>query len=458
MRSRTRALPTAVVAAAAIALALPASGQAASPGTFAGTLGSKLPKGAKAEVRAVDRASGSVVKARGISRSGAFSLSLPAGQYLVIGSVIGKPGKGAKVTTTQVAVSLKAGQKRTKAKLNARKGKKAKKKTKKRRAAKHKRGRAAYAQELGQVTPGNIAIELPAFTGATGELAVLNRGIAAMLITDVVGASGECDVTVVEVEHRDDIIRELEFQQSPYVDPATRVKRNFVIGDVEVKGTLKNGPGNKTLDYDVRLIDKRSGKEVGKLSGTMETADFFDAAERLAKHLSEELCKLSDTYEVTLHVDGTGNFATHTATGTVDSKLTVKRSGRKSRVWKGSGSLAWANPVLSPKVPCQYTAPVMPVVAWNVTMTAQSDTQFQVDWGVPENDMMTVTVVACGDPPSPPVPGQPGTALLQIGPLSFPLPTTGGVQQISGGFQSGGDGWTNNGTMTIKPAGIERMD
>ena len=148
----------------------------------------------------------------------------------------------------------------------------------------------------------------------------MNRGMANMLITDILnGAGSECDTAIVEVEHRDDILKELEFQQSPYVDPSTRVQRDFVIGDVEVKGTLKNRraplPAPQKLDYDVRLIDKKTGKEVGRVQGSMDASDVFAGEEALAKQLNEELCKLSDVYEVRLDVVNSSAFATHVAGG-----------------------------------------------------------------------------------------------------------------------------------------------
>lgn len=443
-------LLTSLIVAAAL---LPAAASAAPNGSFSGTLGLKLQKGATAEVRAINSADGSVAGVGGVSRSGAFKLSLPAGRYLVVGSVLPKPGRGAKLTQTRVALSLKAGQKRTKAKLTARKRRKPVKKK--------RRARASYIQEKGQVTAGSVAVEIPAFSGATGELSVMNKGMAALLITDVVGTGGagdDCDVAVLEVEHRADIIKELEFQQSPYVDPSTRVERNFVIDDVEVRGTLKNGAGDKTLDYDVRLVDKRSGEEVGRLTGSMDTADVFAAEEKFAKELNAELCKLSDTYEVTMHVDGAASFATHSAGGTLDAKLTVKRTGKKSRIWKGAGTLGWAGTSYASTIGCSYLNLLEPTVPWNVTLTNLGTGDALVEWAVSGNDMATASIKCPGNPPPPAIPGQPGPSLLQTTPTQFQLPIAGGVQPLSGGFSTADGGWTNTGTITVRPAGVARMD
>ena len=85
------------------------------------------------------------------------------------------------------------------------------------------------------------------------------------------------------------------------------MERNFIIGDVEVKGTLTTRraplPAGRKLDYDVRIIDKKSGKEVGAAAGIDgRRGDVFAGEEALAKRLNEELCKLSDVYEVRLDV------------------------------------------------------------------------------------------------------------------------------------------------------------
>jgi hypothetical protein len=63
----------------------PAAEAAGKRGTFSGTLGVKVAKGSSGAVRAVSLADLTVVAGKDVSRSGAFSLSLPAGSYLVLG-------------------------------------------------------------------------------------------------------------------------------------------------------------------------------------------------------------------------------------------------------------------------------------------------------------------------------------------------------------------------------------
>lgn len=432
-----------------LALAAPAAADAAKPGVFAGSLGVKVPRGAEAEVRAVDRANGTVVAARAIGRTGRFSLTLPAGSYSVIATMVPRRGTPVQVVS---GVTLKAGQKRTKANL------------KKGRRKKKKRARAAYVQERGQVTPGNIAVEIPDVTGdLTGDFSAVRRGLNDLVVADIVGdeLKPDCDIAVLEVDRRADILKELEFQQSEYVDPSTRVQRNFILGDVEITGRATQIDAN-TIEVTYGMRDKRTGQDLGSVKGRAGGDRFFEDLEDLSKKLGDELCKLSDTYEVTLNAQGRGNFATHSATGTMQATLKARRANRKAKTWTRTGPIAWANPAFSSKTNCAYISPVIPTVQWTVTLEVAGDNLLKVNWGLDANDMTTASIdcppSGKDDPDPPPFPGQPGTALINTGPASFTLPFAGGTQPITGEVADGADGFFNTGTMVVKPGPIVRAD
>jgi hypothetical protein len=433
------------------ALASPATAASPKLGTFAGSIGITVPRGAEAEVRAVDRATGALVGADEIGRNGRFSLRLPAGAYTVIGTVV-SPRRGAKPVTVVSAVSLKPGQKRTKANL------------KRTRRKKPKRARAAYVQERGQVTPGRIALEIPDVTGnLSGDFSAVRRGLNDLAVTDLVGgyAKVDCDIAVIEVDRRADVLKELEFQQSAYVDPSTRVQRNFVLGDVEVVGRATQ-VGADRIEVTYGLRDKRTGADLGSVKGTAGGDRFFDDLERLSQQLANEVCKLSDTYEVTIDVRGQGNFATHAASAAMQATLTARRANRKAQTWTRTGPIAWTPPAIVSKTECAYVAPVVPTVAWTVTLTVAGEDRLKVEWGLDAGDTSTASVdcppSGPKDPDPPPVPGQPGTALLTTGPTAFLLPFAGGVEQLRGEVSAGGDGFFNTGTMTVKPGPIVRVD
>lgn len=444
---------TLLVASLALIAALASPTAAATPklGTFAGSIGVTVPRGAEAEVRAIDRATGTLVGADEIGRNGRFSLRLPAGSYTVVGTVVSRR-KGAKPVTVVSAVSLKAGQKRTQANL------------KRKRKKKPKRARAAYVQERGQVTPGSIALEIPDVTGSlSGDFGAVRRGLNDLAVTDLVGgyAKVECDIAVLEVDRRADALKELEFQQSPYVDPSTRVQRNFVLGDVEVVGRATQVSADR-IEVTYGLRDKRTGADLGSVKGTAGGDRFFEDLEQLSQRLANEICKLSDTYEVTIDVRGQGNFATHATSGVLQATLKARRANRKAQTWTQTGPIAWTPPAIVSKTECAYIAPVVPTVAWTVTLTVAGEDRLTVAWGVDASDMSTASVdcppSGPKDPDPPPIPGQPGTALLNTGPTSFVLPFAGGVEQLRGEVSDGGDGFFNTGTMTVKPGPIVRVD
>ena len=429
-------------------VALPAAGsQAATPkaGSFAGTLGVKVPKGARAELRAISRVDGTVAAARSLPRSGAFKLGLPGGSYLILGTVVPRPG-GGPITQVRTAVSLKPGQRR--AKVNIRK-------TKKRRKGKARRAHSAYVQELGQVTPTRVAVEMPDLGGnPTGDLGAVRRGINDYITTDLVSLGGEkCDLTVIEVDRRADAIKELEFQQSPYVDPSTRVTRNFAISDVEVVGTVNDAPGENAA-IDLRVRDRRTGKELARLEKTIPLDKFFESLDTLGSDLVDELCKLHPAYDVTLDVKGDGNFATHSSSGAIKAKLRPHWSAPKRPVWRDSGPLAWQDVTFTSKTECAYVSPVIPGTTWSVTILDAGNDQIQVTWTLQGPDATTVSVDCPGDPDPPPIPGQPGPSLINVTPQSFTLPDAGGTQNLSGVVALGGDGFFNTGTLTVTPSGV----
>lgn len=425
------------------ACALPtAVAVAAKPGTFAGTVGVRVPPGAQADVRAINRATGVVARAGDVSRNGRFSLSLARGTYLVVGTVVTPAGR---IVQKDVGVSLRPGQRRRGSSLTAR--------PRKRRP----RGRAAYVQEKGNVTPGRIAVEIPNATGSTGDpdWDALRGGINDLMMTDLFLPIADCGISIIEVERRADIIKELEFQQSPYVDPSTRVVRNFIIGDVELRSVIAAAPGGDAA-LTTTYVDKASGRELGSATRTLTRDGAFEQLEAHAKAVAEDLCKLSDVYEVRLVVAGEGRFATHGGTGAINATLRARRTERGRNVWRASGPLQWGSVAFTTKTECAMTDYVVPVISWSVTIRDAGDDELQVTWLRDGNDGTTASVDCPpdGENDPPPIPGQPGVALLNTGPETFTVPYAGGRQAISGVVQDGGDGFFNTGTVTVTPSGV----
>jgi hypothetical protein len=437
---------SAAVVLAVATLAATAGQASAKPGSFAGSLGVKVPKGAEADIRAVNRTTGIVAAARPVGRTGRFTLSLPPATYLVVGTVVTRQGK---VVQKRIGVSLKSGQKRKHTKLTARK-------------RKRKRGRArpAFVQERGNVTPGRIAVEIPQVTGSTGDRDwdALKGGVNDLMIVDVMHARDDCGTTIIEVERRAEALKELEFQQSPYVDPSTRLTRNLILGDVELRGSISRVAGDQAK-VTMRIVDMRTGKALGSRETTLDRGGWPDQLETLAKQLAGDLCKLSDVFEVTLDVNGEGRFATHSGTGTIHTTLRARRSEPGRRVWRATGPLQWAGVSFATKIDeCPLIDPVVPAINWSVTIIDAGDGQLLVTWTRDGNEGTTASVdcrpSGPGEPDPAPVPGMPGVALLTTGPEAFNLPYTGGVQAVSGVVSDGTDGFFNSGAITVTPAGV----
>lgn len=454
--SRSLAVVPTLVAAVALALATTAATATAAtpkPGAFSGALGVTVPKGATADVRAIDRATGAVAATATVSRKGTFSLTLPAGAYTVIGTVVPKGGKATRIVT---AVSLKAGQKRTKADLKRAKRSKAKAKSKAKQKAK-----AAYVQERGQVTPGRVAAGIHAFTGnATGDWAFIQKGIQGLLSADVAAATERCPVAILEIERRADVLKELELQQSRYVDPSTRVTRNFILEDVRVSGSVLQVDADH-VTVTATLTDAKTGKAIAQVTENVDRAHVFDQLETFAKNIGKELCTLHDAYDVALNLSANGKFATHDARGTFSGALLAQRTsapGVVPVVSTGSAPFAWTGLTCAMKVTNTLCYDlVAPTVAWHATVDTTKD-GLTVTWGTDGKDMATGTFDVqpddADDPDPPPVPGEGLVYAIGAAPQSFTLPYAGGTQAIAGGVTEGGDGFTTTGTITVTPAGF----
>jgi hypothetical protein len=372
-----------------------------------------------------------------------------AGTYLVVGTVVTKRGT---VVQKRIAVSLKSGQKRKRTSLTARKRK---------RKRNPGRARAAFVQERGNVTPGRIAVEIPDVTGSVGDgdWDAVKGGINDLMINDVLNARDDCGTAVIEVDRRAELIKELEFQQSPYVDPSTRHTRNFIVGDVELRGSIRRAAGGNAT-VAITIVDKHTGKALGfRREATLDSADWAGQLKTLSKQLAGDLCKLSDVYEVTLDVNGEGRFATHSATGAIHMTLPARRNDPGRQVWRATGPLQWSGVAFATTIDqCPLIDYVIPTINWSVTILDAGEGQLLVTWTRDGNDGATASVDCRPDDPGdadpPPIPGMVGVSLLNTAPEAFHVPYAGGVQAVSGVVADGGDGFFNTGSITVTPAGV----
>lgn len=446
--------PTLVATGLAATLALPATGFAAPTSSVAGALSAPPPKGADASVVATSLLDGAVVATGSISRKGAFKVTLPPGPYALSTTVVPRPGGGA-VATGTFPVSLKKGQRRTKLRVTSKKIKLGKgRRSSVGGAAVAER---AYVQELGQVTPGVTAFGIEEFTGGTGEWAYLAKGMQPLMIADLVGQTPCKTALVATGRDREAILGELALQKKyrRFFDPKTLTKRNFILPDLLVSGTVTTSADDKTSTVTVSIRDARTGQVVDTVTGTLDENHAFDDVQKLSKAVGERVCRRPAAYELHLTVDGRGDFGTHTSTGRLDSKLTALRSGgaagEPASAWSGVQTASWADVTATSKIDCTYTTGPTEV-SWSAQLAVSGDAQVKVDWSY-GGSAMALVVATCPRDDGPPVviAGQPGAALLGTAPLSATLPLSGGVIPLGGGFTSGSDGWTNSGQLVVTP-------
>ena len=171
---------------------------------------------------------------------------------------------------------------------------------------------------------------------------------------------------------------------------------------------------------------------------------------------------LPEAYDVALDLDGRGIFATHEATGTLNATWRAASDGTGR--WAGGTSAVWANLAVTSKIDdCSYDTPVAgtgPVAVTVVANDRGDAVTVTFDYGTGTAGFASVlqstfTVRCSGDPPPPPIPGQPGPSLVGVGPTSFTLPITGGAQPLltTSEVQSGGDGFFTTGTLRLTPVG-----
>jgi hypothetical protein len=199
---------------------------------------------------------------------------------------------------------------------------------------------------------------------------------------------------------------------------------------------------------DLRTIDNVKGMFTAAIATNLLT---LAAVEYVRKVALERLDKVTCDYQVAFVVDGTGIFATHDASGRMSIALDAARTGPGK--WSATAPAAWQNLTFTSKSDCAYVAPVTGGT-FTVELQLTPAGPLRVSWSTDAAGGMSSASVDCpGDPDPPPIPGQPGPALVGIGPMSFDLPPEGGSQPLAGGVESGGEGFFNNGTLTVTRTG-----
>lgn len=139
--------------------------------------------------------------------------------------------------------------------------------------------------------PLQVAV-LP-FENATSdpELEVLRRGLADLLVTDLIGNE---PIVVVERGRFDEVLHELKLQQTKYFDPEKTVRIGKVLGATHVIACSLVGV--KPLHVTARVIDVSKRQAVLSTQVTGKPDDIFELEQQLVRQLVELLrAKFSGT-------------------------------------------------------------------------------------------------------------------------------------------------------------------
>ena len=113
------------------------------------------------------------------------------------------------------------------------------------------------------------------------ELEFMRKGFADLLITDLVAWDG---VALVERNRLEDVLKELNFQQTKYVDPTSAAKLGKVLSATWlVYGSMLLV--GKTLKVTARIVRASDGEIIGTVDEQDERDRVFDLEQRLADKL-----------------------------------------------------------------------------------------------------------------------------------------------------------------------------
>ena len=254
-----------VVGVLSLAVASPASGS-----IITGKLsGSPIPSGesGRAVVRASNLTTGRVAAAVPVGPTAGYRLTVPKGGYALLPAVL-QPGTPF-VRAAATRVRIGHGKRKTVVVSTRR-----------------KKPNGAILQPI-------VGIPDNAFAGATGEFAPFNRGIGAMLITDIFGAAAQpgCLITVVEVSAQFEAAYQLELRLARLglIDPATAVQPGRRIRPTRgIRGRITVSGDRMVISAEVYKWSNR--RTLGRTSVEGPADSVFELEQRLATRLVDLLC------------------------------------------------------------------------------------------------------------------------------------------------------------------------
>jgi TolB-like protein len=129
--------------------------------------------------------------------------------------------------------------------------------------------------------PPTVAVLYFDYEGKDGELGLLKKGLAQMLISDL---SATTSVRVVERDRLESVLGELKLQQSAKIDQASAVKAGKLLG---ARYLVLGGYFDvmKTLRTDARVVEVETGRVLQSFGANGKPDDFLALEQKLAGDL-----------------------------------------------------------------------------------------------------------------------------------------------------------------------------
>jgi len=134
-------------------------------------------------------------------------------------------------------------------------------------------------------TRPTVAVLYFDYSGKDAEMAVLRKGLAQMLISDLSALDG---VRLVERDRLEEILGELKLAQSGKIDPATAAKVGKLLG---ARYMVLGGYFDlmNTLRADARVVEVETGKVLQSTGATGKPQDFLGVEQTLSAAIAKIL-------------------------------------------------------------------------------------------------------------------------------------------------------------------------
>ncbi|HEY2749458.1 MAG TPA: CsgG/HfaB family protein, partial [Polyangia bacterium] len=161
-------------------------------------------------------------------------------------------------------------------------------------------------------TRPTVAVLYFDYSGKDADMAVLRKGLAQMLISDLSALDG---VRLVERDRLEEILAELKLAQSGKIDPATAAKVGKLLG---ARYMVLGGYFDlmNTLRADARVVEVETGKVLQSTGASGKPQDFLGVEQKLSDSIAKIL------------VEKTHPIAEATPTSAVAAKKPPKPPGK----------------------------------------------------------------------------------------------------------------------------------